>query len=77
MIRKETGMKLLEMHNFDYRQVAVIALIIELSEGKEKVSELLEGIPTPQIRKNMEGYIDRLRDVLGMKEEVTGVPSAH
>jgi hypothetical protein len=70
MINEETGMKLLDYFKYDYKPIAVVLLVVELSEGRETVDKVLEGIPTPQVRRNLEHFVGQLRDVVGMREEV-------
>jgi hypothetical protein len=72
MINEETGFKLLDFFKYDYKQIAVVLLLVELSEGREAVDKLLDGITAPQVRRNLEHFLGQLREVLGMTEEVTG-----
>ena len=72
MINEETGFKLLDYFKYDYKLTAIVLLVVELSEGREAVDELLAGIVTPNVRRNVEHVANQLREVLGMEEVVTG-----
>jgi len=72
MINEESGSKLLDFFKYDHKQIAVVLLLIELSEGPEAVDRLLEGITALQVRRNLEHFLGQLRDALGMTEEVAG-----
>jgi hypothetical protein len=71
MIDKETGFKLLDYFKYDYKVTAIVLLVVELSEGREAVDRLLDGIVTPNVRRNVEHVFGQLREALDMKEEVT------
>jgi hypothetical protein len=66
MINEQSGMKLLDYFGYDYKLTAIVLLLIELSEGPEARDRLLEGILSPQVRRNVEHVADQLRDALGM-----------
>ena len=70
MINEESGFKLLDFFNYDYKQTAIVLLLVELSEGQEAVDRLLEGMPTPQVRRNVEHVFGQLLEVLAMTEEI-------
>jgi hypothetical protein len=72
MIDEETGFKLLDFLRYDYKLTAIVLLVVELSEGLEARDRLLEGIVTPNVRRNVEHFANQLRKVLAMTEEVTG-----
>ena len=72
MIDKETGFKFLDYFNYDYKLTAIVLFVLELSEGREAVDRLLEGITALQVRRNLEHFLGQLRDALGMTEEVAG-----
>jgi hypothetical protein len=52
--------------------MAIVLLVIELSEGREAVDKLLEGIPSFQVRRNVEHFVGQLREALALEEEVAG-----
>jgi hypothetical protein len=66
MITTESGFKLLDYFKYDYKQIAVVLLVVELSEGREAVDRLLDGISALQVRRNAEHFLGQLRDALGM-----------
>jgi hypothetical protein len=71
MINEESGFKLLDFFGYSYKDVAVVLLLVELSEGREAVDRLLEGITALQVRRHVEHVAGQLREVLGITEEVS------
>jgi hypothetical protein len=72
MINEESGFKLLDYCKYDYKQIAIVLLVVELSEGPEAVDRLVEGITALQVKRNVEHFANQLREVLAMEEVVTG-----
>jgi hypothetical protein len=64
--------KAIDYFKYDYKQIAIVLLVVELSDGREAVDRLLEGIVTPNVKRNVEHAFGQLREVLGMEEVVTG-----
>jgi hypothetical protein len=65
------AMQLIEYLNYDYRYLAVVLLVIEQRDGREFVDRLLEEIPGPQVQKNAKYFVNRLRELCSVEEEVS------
>ena len=62
------ALQLLEFLNYDYRQLAIVLLVIEQRDGRETVDRLLEEIPAPQLQKNARHFVNTLRELCSVEE---------
>jgi hypothetical protein len=66
------ALQLLEYLKYDYRQLAMVLLVVEQRDGRETVDRLLEEIPAPQIQKNAKHFVNTLRELCSVEEEEAG-----
>ena len=63
------ALQLLEYLKYDYRQLAMVLLVVEQRDGRETVDRLLEEIPAPQVQKNAKHFVNTLRELCSVEEE--------
>jgi hypothetical protein len=57
-------MSILEALNYDKRQLAVMLVMLQRIGQEEVVEELLDNIPSPEIRQQVQDNIDQLNQSL-------------
>ena len=62
------ALQLLEYLKYDYRQLAMVLLVVEQRDGGETVDRLLEEIPAPQVQKNARHFVNTLRELCSVEE---------
>jgi hypothetical protein len=65
------ALQLLEHLNYDYRNLSIVLLVVEQRDGREAVDRLLEEIPAPQVQKNAKHFVNTLRELCSVEEEVS------
>jgi hypothetical protein len=66
------ALQLLEYLKYDYRQLAMVLLVVEQRDGRETVDRLLEEIPAPQVQKNAKHFVNTLRELCSVEGEAAG-----
>ena len=62
------ALQLLEYLKYDYRQLAMVLLVVEQRDGREAIDQLLEEIPAPQVQKNAKHFVNTLRELCSVEE---------
>jgi hypothetical protein len=68
------ALRLIEHLNYDYRDLSIVLLVVEQREGRERVDQLLEEIPSSQVKRNAKHFVNRLRELCS---EEKSLPESH
>lgn len=66
------ALELIKFFNYDYRDLAIVLLVVEQREGREKADRLLDEIPAPSVQKNARYFVNSLRALVEEQEAGSG-----